>query len=155
MNSSTIKNVSFAVVILCAISAIIVLARAFPTPQVMPDRLVVTRTKNNPNDSNASPFTKTITGPAVVQKLYADIEALPPAPNLGNEPINCPLDLGVQYHLDFYSGDTIVLSADYAPTGCGGVALGNGELKLGTNSFETELWQALGFPSVWQFVEFR
>lgn len=142
---------------------------------MQPDRLVVTRKHDNLNDLSPPPLNKTITDRATVIKLYADILALPLFPSgsgVMNCPVdesgighvicflahilalplfpsgvmNCPVDVGIEYHLEFYSGDTSLLSADYAPSGCASVSLSNGAYKMaGTGSFEGDFIQALGF----------
>jgi len=118
--------------------------------QDVPDRLVVTRTKNNRNNPNAPPYSGTINDRASVGKLYAEVLALPP---LGGGPRNCPNDLGISYHLDFYSGTTSLLAADYDPTGCASVTLSDGTVKsAATGSFRADLSQALGFSPDRQFL---
>ncbi len=121
--------------------------------QEVPDRLVVTRTKNNLNNPTAPPFSKTITDPSLAQKLYADIIALPLFPN---GTMNCPNDVGTAYHLNFYLGPVTVLAADYKPTGCASVKLSDGTVKADpTRSFGADLRQALGFLSDRQFFGFQ
>ncbi len=121
--------------------------------QEVPDRLAVTRTKNNLNNPTAPPFSKTIADRSLVEKLYADISALPPFPA---GPLNCPNDLGIRYHLDFYSGTASLLAADYEPTGCASVKLSDGTVKsAATGSFGADLRQALGFSSERQFLGFQ
>jgi hypothetical protein len=112
------------------------------TAQVAPDRLVVTRTRNNVGNPAAPPFSKTIADRSAVEELYADIAALPPLPA---GPLNCPNDVGVSYRLDFYSGTETVLFADYQPTGCASVRLSDGAVKGDpTRSFGVHLRQMLG-----------
>jgi hypothetical protein len=121
--------------------------------QEVPDRLVVTRTKNNLNNPAAPPFTKTITDRSTVEKLYADILALPPLPG---GPLNCPNDVGINYRLDFYSGAASFLAGDYGPTGCASVRLSNGTTKRDTTgSFGADLQHALRFSSRRQFLGFQ
>ncbi|MGA3309652.1 MAG: hypothetical protein ABSD08_13700 [Xanthobacteraceae bacterium] len=121
--------------------------------QQVPDRLVVTRTKNNLNNPTAPPFSKTIVDRSLVEKLYGDIFALPPPPD-GIR--NCPNDVGIRYHLDFYSGAASLLAADYEPTGCASVRLSDGTVRSDlTGSFGVDLRQALGFSSVRQFLRFQ
>jgi hypothetical protein len=123
------------------------------TAQATPDRLVVTRTKNNLNNPTASPFRKTIADRATVAKLSADIAALPPAPS---GIANCPNDLGIAYHLDFYAGSSALLAADYLPTGCASVRLSDGTVKsAAAGNFRADLRQALGFATDRQFLGFR
>jgi hypothetical protein len=113
--------------------------------QMRPDRLVVTRTKNNLNAPDAPPFSKTITDRATVEKLYQDIQALPPMPT-GR--FGCPMDAGVTYRLDFFSGGTPLLSASYTPTGCASVALSDGMIKSDmSGGLRAELTGALDFAS--------
>jgi hypothetical protein len=113
--------------------------------QVAPDRLVVTRTKNNRNNPNAPSFDATIPDRSPVQKLYADIIALPA---VSGGPRNCPNDSGISYHLDFYSGAAVLLAADYDPSGCASITLSDGTRKdAAFGSFRSDLSQALGFTS--------
>ena len=110
--------------------------------QEVPDRLVVTRTNNNVNNPAAPSFSKTITDQASVQRLYADIAALPSFP-AGT--MNCPNDLGIHYRLDFYSGPVSLLTGDYQPSGCASVKLSQGIVKSDpAGNFKADLGQALG-----------
>jgi hypothetical protein len=121
--------------------------------QEVPDRLVATRTRNNSNDPTAPPFSKTITDRSLVEKLYADISALPPFPTGAS---NCPNNVGITYRLDFYSGTASLLGADYEPTGCAAVTSSDGTVKGDpTRSFGANLRQALGFSSDRQFFGSR
>ena len=122
-----------------------------------PDKLVVTRPTielppvlaqlaDGPyRVSMPAPFTENITNQTTVQKLYADIYALPP-PSIypSGGPGNCPMDTGISYTLDFYQGNTLLLHADYKPTGCGGLNLGDGTSRLTSTSFNDELRKAVG-----------
>ena len=109
-----------------------------------PNRLLVTRTKDNLNNTGAPPFHAAVSDPAVA-KLYADISALPPFPA---GPMNCPNDMGIRYHLDFYAGASLALAADYQPTGCVSVRLRDGTVKSDpAGSFKTDFEHALGFAS--------
>jgi hypothetical protein len=109
--------------------------------QIGPDRLVVTRTRNNVGNPAAPPFSETIADRSAVEQLYAEIAALPPLPA---GPLNCPNDVGISYHLDFYSGTERALAADYQPTGCSSVRLSDGTVKGDpTRSFGVHLRQAL------------
>ena len=113
--------------------------------QIVPDRLVVTRTRSNLDHPDAVPFSKTIGERATVETLYQDILALPPMP-AGR--FDCPRDLGIRYRLDFYAAGALLLSGDYAPTGCRTVNLSNGTVKnASSGSFRADLVQALGFTS--------
>jgi hypothetical protein len=112
--------------------------------QQVPDRLDVTRTKNLSNPAAPS-FSETIADPSLVAKLYADIAALPPFPPGA---LNCPMSVGLTYHLDFYSEASSLVTADYEPTGCASVTLSDGTVKADpTRSFGADLRQALGFSS--------
>jgi hypothetical protein len=107
-----------------------------------PNRLVVTRTKNVTNNPTSASFEKTIADSSTVQKLYADIRALPPFPN---GPISCPLDTGLSYRLKFFANDTLLLSADYEPSGCRKVTLSDGAKKTAMKSHvNDDLGSALG-----------
>jgi hypothetical protein len=113
--------------------------------QLPPDRLVVTRTRTSRSNPNAPPYSRTIDDGAAVAKLYADVAALPPPPA---GPLNCPMDLGISYHLEFYAGTTPLLAVDYEPTGCASVRLGDGTVRsAATGSFGTDLRKALGLSS--------
>jgi len=117
--------------------------------QIQPDKLIVTRTKNDLNNLTAPPFTKTIVDHILVQKLYTEILALPSFPS---GTFNCPPGSGVQYHLAFYSGAVLILAADYRPTGCPSLQLNDGTVKSGDSAFDSDLWHALGFASDQQFL---
>ena len=118
----------------------------------LPVRLAVTRTKSNLNNPSAPPFTRTVADRTWVAKLYSDILALPPLPSGSS---NCPLDLGIRYHLDFISGVTSVLAADYEPSGCPSIRLSDGMVKSDpTGSFKVDFMQALGFSSDRQLFGF-
>jgi hypothetical protein len=120
-------------------------ASRWDVAQAVPDRLVVARTKNNRNNPNAPPFSKTIDDRSSVAKLYADIAALPVFPS---GPRNCPNDSGIAYHLDFYAQTTVSLAADYDPSGCASVTLSDGTIKnAAAGDFRADLRQALGFTS--------
>jgi hypothetical protein len=121
--------------------------------QEVPDRLVVTRKKNNLNSPTALPFRKTISDQSLVKKIYAAIAALPPFPS---GVLNCPNDVGISYHLDFFSGTVSLLAANYEPTGCASLRLSDGTVKSDpTGSFEADLRRALGFSSDRQFLGFQ
>lgn len=124
-----------------------------PVAQVVPDRLVVTRTKNNLNNAAAPPYSKTVADRSSVARLYADIFALPPFPAGA---MNCPNDVGITYHLDFYSEAAALLAADYRPTGCASVRLSDGTVKSDPSGhFAADLKQALGMASDRQFLGLR
>ena len=118
--------------------------------QEVPDRLLVTRTKNNLNNFAAPPFSDTISDRSLVEKLYADIAALPPLPA---GPLNCPNDMGIRYGLDFYSGTALLVSGVYEPTGCASIRLSDGTSKSDARgSFGADLMHALGISSQRQFL---
>jgi hypothetical protein len=105
--------------------------------------LVATRTRNDLKHFDAPPFGATIADRATIEKLYEDILALPPLP-AGR--LDCPRDSGLRYRLDFYVGRALLLSGDYAPTGCRTVSLSDGTVKSDSRgSFGTDFVQALGF----------
>jgi hypothetical protein len=111
--------------------------------QAAPDLLVVTRTRNDLKHFEAPPFVTTIADRATIEKLYEDILALPPLP-AGR--LDCPRNSGLRYRLDFYVGRALLLSGDYAPTGCRTVSLSDGTVKSDSRgSFGTDFVQALGF----------
>jgi hypothetical protein len=113
--------------------------------QVSPDRLVVTRTRNNLNTPDAPSFSQTIANRATVEKLYQDILALEPLPPGRFE---CPRDVGIRYRLEFFAGSTLLLSCTYAPSGCASVALSDGMVKsAASGSLPADLVAALGFTS--------
>jgi hypothetical protein len=115
-----------------------------------PDGLVVMRTNTNRNNPAAPPFSKTITDLSAVEKLYAEIAALPLFPA---GPVNCPNDVGIRYHLKFYSGTALLLVADDKPTGCPSVQLSDGSIRSDADgSFANDLSRVLGFSSRQQFL---
>jgi hypothetical protein len=114
---------------------------ALPPSAILPYRLVVSRPKNRYNSVPA--LSETIADQAVVQKLYTDLLALPPNQYPSNGPINCPMDTGIIYGLDFYKGNTLLLHADDHPTGCAAVALSDGQVLMSSGYFNEQLAQAL------------
>jgi hypothetical protein len=119
--------------------------------QEIPDRLVVTKTRDNLNNPGAPRFSKTITDQSLVHKLYEDMLTLP---LLLNGPRSCPSDMGIRYRLDWYLGANHLLAADYDPTGCASVKTSDGRLRGDpTGNFEIDIRKALGFsPSDQQFL---
>jgi prepilin-type N-terminal cleavage/methylation domain-containing protein len=146
----TLIELLVVIAIICLLASLILASRA---SQNLPDKLIVTRTHNNLGNPTAAPFSETITNTALVQKVYTDILVLP---SFSSAPTSCPPDFGIQYHLEFYSGATSLLRADYGPTGCSDVLLSNGAAKYGgVSSFQTDLMQAVGFSSYRQLASFR
>jgi hypothetical protein len=113
--------------------------------QASPDRLVVTRTHNSLKAQDGLPSSETINDGATIEKLYQDILALPPLP-AGR--LDCPRDSGLRYRLDFYVGNALLLSGDYAPTGCRTISLSDGTVKRDTRgSFNIDFMRVLGLAS--------
>jgi hypothetical protein len=113
--------------------------------QASPDRLVVARTHNSLKAQDGLPSSETINDGATIEKLYQDILALPPLP-AGR--FDCPRDSGLRYRLDFYVGNALLLSGDYAPTGCRTISLSDGTVKRDTRgSFNIDFMRILGLAS--------
>jgi hypothetical protein len=66
---------------------------------------------------------------------------------------SCPNDWGIVLRLEFYEQHTLVLAADYRPTGCASIKFTSGTNKDAmSGNFSTDLWKALGFSSEQQFL---
>jgi len=118
--------------------------------QGQPDSLgVVRQAVTNDGFGNPVPyFSDTISDAGAVQKIYADMLALPVAPQ---GPLNCPNESYANYFMVFYDGIRGVAEVHYNPTGCAIIALSDGQdlwnLQRGGNPFNTDLEQVLGISS--------
>ncbi len=89
------------------------------------------------------PFSpRTITDPHAVQRLYDAAHALPrlSLPSI----INCPLDLGLDYHLIFSQGHTIKQEMIVYPEGCRRLQIGESDLRVLTEPFVHLFVQTIG-----------
>lgn len=110
-----------------------------PLPE-KPDRLVVTRIKNDLNNPSTASFARTVSDPSEVQKLCASVFALPTLTGM----INCPMDNGISYAFDFYRKTTLLLHAIYNPTGCRLLQIRGEPIRFAlTGYFNDELLSAL------------
>jgi hypothetical protein len=115
----------------------------------IPLRLVVTSNTSN-NNPNALSYTMTITNPALVQKLYDDIEALPKTPERGQGGCVALPAYHTEYNLAFYGGDMLLLLGTFCPDGCIGpvITLENGTSNLvPSGRFEADLAHSLGLSA--------
>jgi hypothetical protein len=107
-----------------ALVGLVCLAACTPQSATTPPALTsahIIRTSAFPGN-HIPPFERTVTDAAKVQQLYAMLVALPAMPP---GIYHCPVDLGVQYHLTFFTGNTPFTSATVDAGGCGGVTVGN------------------------------
>ena len=89
------------------------------------------------------PFpTHTITDPRAVQRLNDSVQALP---RLSFPPvINCPVDLGLEFHLIFSQGNAIMQKVIIYPEGCRHVMIGESDLRVLTDPFFHLFVQTIG-----------
>lgn len=89
------------------------------------------------------PFSpRTITDPHTVQRLYGAAHALP---RLNLPPvINCPADLGLEYHLIFSQRHTVMQAMVFYPEGCRRLQIGESDLRALTEPFVHLFMQTIG-----------
>ena len=80
-------------------------------PGESPNILHVVRYNGLQKVQPVPPLDVTISDAAQVQRLYAALLAIPPAP-LVSGPVNCPADFGISYSLTFFQDQKGVLSAE-------------------------------------------
>ena len=113
-------------------------AEGEPTPTV----LQVIRVNTIPLNHYLPFSPRTISDPRAVQQLYDAARALP---RLSLPPIiNCPLDLGLDYHLIFYQGHTLMQAMVFYPEGCRRLKIGESDLRVLTEPFVHLLVQTIG-----------
>lgn len=89
------------------------------------------------------PFpTRTITDPRAVQRLFDAVQALP---RLSLPPvINCPVDLGLEFHQIFSQGNAIMQKVIIYPEGCRQVLIGESDHRVLTEPFFHLFVQTIG-----------
>lgn len=107
-----------------------------------PTTLHVLRVNGIP-ENHYLPFSpRTVTDQHAVQQLYAAAKALPRLMLPGV--INCPADRGLEYHLDFFQGQTLLQEMIYYPGGCTYIRLGKSDDRALTDSFLHLFAQTIG-----------
>jgi photosystem II stability/assembly factor-like uncharacterized protein len=95
------------------------------------------------------PLDKTLADKATVQKLYADLQAMPVVAS--DRPMNCPEDNGVTLDLTFKDGDSVLLAATADVSGCRFVRSPGGNARYGRGEegqrFFADLAQALALSA--------
>ena len=109
-----------------------------------PTTLYVTRTEGLPGYDFA-PLDMTVSDVTTVQNLYQAAYALP-HPASGT--YNCPADIGLTYHLEFFEGDTSVQQMDFNATGCEVLQITQDDIRMTNSAFRELLRKALGIPSL-------
>jgi len=113
-------------------------AKGEPTPTV----LQVIRVNTIPLNHYLPFSPRTISDPHAVQRLYDAAQALP---RLSLPPIiNCPLDLGLEYHLIFSQGHTLMQAMIVYPEGCRRLQIGESDLRVLTEPFVHLFLQTIG-----------
>jgi hypothetical protein len=109
-----------------------------------PTRLQVTRTGAFP-EYGFAPLFVVVQDVTTVQHLYQAAYALPSPPS---GPVNCPNDIGLVYHLDFFQGDASVQQMDLDATGCQVLHITPDDARMSNDAFRESLQKALGIPSL-------
>ena len=86
------------------------------------------------SDNHYLPFpSHTITDQHAIQSLYDAAYAL--STQRGPHTLSCPLDLGLEYHLRFSQGNTIMREMVLRPQGCSSIQIGKNDERPLTKSF--------------------
>jgi len=88
------------------------------------------------------PFQINITDRTRVQRLYQALQALPKFP--ANTVINCPVDDGVKYHLDFFQSNTALIQATLDASGCRALHLTTSDVRRTNDAFFSLLAKEIG-----------
>lgn len=124
-----------------ALVLVILLAGCGTTPQVATS-FHVTRSESL-QGYHFAPFERTVNNTTAVQRLYAAALALPtPQPGV----YNCPIDIGLVYHLNFHGDKFTFQHMDLEATGCGWLHLNQTEIRQTTDSFLSLVVQTIGIP---------
>lgn len=107
-----------------------------------PTVLHVVRTVTIP--SNYRAFNRTITDATAVQHLYHAALALPKAPS---GVFNCPIDVGVVYHLSFQQASSM-RQMDLDASGCRFLSISKTDTRQTNAAFLTLVAQVIGLPSL-------
>ena len=91
------------------------------------------------------PFpTRTVVDAQAVQQLYTAALTLPHPKHVSV--MNCPVDLGLEYHLRFFYQQTLMKEMVLYPTGCASLLLGKNDSRTLTASFLQLFEQTIGVP---------
>jgi hypothetical protein len=92
-----------------------------------------------------APLDVTVRDVNAIQHLYQAAYALPKPPS---GTINCPNDIGLTYHLEFFEGDTSVQQMDLDATGCQFLQITHDEVRMSDGGFRESLRKLIGIPSL-------
>jgi hypothetical protein len=87
---------------------------------------------------------RTVVDSQAVQKLYTAALGLPHPKHVSV--MNCPVDLGLEYHLRFFDQHTLMQEMILYPTGCASLLLGQDDSRVLTTSFLQLFEQTIGVP---------
>lgn len=108
------------------------------------DSLHISQTNAIPQNGNPTFQDMDVTNAQNVQQFYNFLTTLPPVQNMGAR--SCPVDFGLTYHFQFLQGSTQVHQADARITGCRSVTLDNGDVRMLTDEFWSQLANVTGLP---------
>ena len=111
-----------------------------------PTTLQVQRINHLPGNRYPPFSPRTITDQQAVQRLYAAAQALPPLNRSGI--MHCPVDLALDYQLDFSRGQTRMQEIVLHPTGCSSVEFGKNDARKLTPAFEQLFMQTVGISKL-------
>jgi hypothetical protein len=109
-----------------------------------PTMLHVTRTEAFP-EYGFAPLDETITDTAAVQQVYQAAYVLPYPPS---GIYNCPNDIGLVYHLEFFQPASSVEQMRLNATGCQFLQIGRDDVRSTNEAFRELLRKTLGIPSL-------
>lgn len=109
-----------------------------------PTMLRVTRTETLPG-YNFAPLDVTIRDVTTVQRIYQAAYAQPVPPS---GTVNCPADIGLIYHLDFFQNGAAVEQMQLDPMGCQALTISHGDVRMSSEAFLELLRKNLGIPSL-------
>lgn len=82
---------------------------------------------------------------AAAQRLYQAAYALPQFPS---GTVNCPADIGLEYHLEFFHNGVWVQKMSLDATGCQGLCVGQSDVRWSNEAFLELLRKTIGIPSL-------
>lgn len=117
-------------IVLSCVGMLVACGRSSPSSQVLTSAETLTsvhvvRTNSIPQNTISPydrPFDVTQTDAGKVRDLYTLMASLKPMPP---GTYSCPADLGVEYHVTFFTGATAVITGTIEATGCGTLTLGS------------------------------
>lgn len=96
---------------------------------------------------------RTVVDAQAIQQLYTAALALPHPKYISSGEnsqrffwTNCPVDLGLEYHLRFFHQQTLMKEMILYPTGCASLLLGKNDSRTLTASFLQLFEQTIGVP---------